>query len=110
MSYDIYLSIDTGGAERAAIVEGRNYTSNVSPMWFTALGRPLRELNGMLAGDAIPLLEKAVAHMTDPANAEIYRRMNPPNGWGNHEGATEYLTWLLNECTRHPKATIEIWS
>lgn len=109
MSYDIYLTIDTGGPEPATVHEVGNMTSNVSGMWRLALdGISLAELHGQECGECIPLLVRAVEHMRDPANTATYEAMNPANGWGNHESATRYLNNLLNACRAHPKATIDI--
>jgi hypothetical protein len=34
--------------------------------------------------------------------------MNPANGWGDYDGALEYLRDLLIACAAHPKAEIHI--
>jgi hypothetical protein len=109
MSYDIWLEIDAGGAEPVSVFDVGNYTGNVSPMWYKALGFSLGDLHGKLAGDCIEVLERALAHMKDPANLDEYLAMNPPNGWGNYEGAFGYLATLLEGCRICPKATIHIW-
>ena len=106
MSYDIYLSIDTGGEDAAIVAEVGNYTSNCSPMWNKALGSSLRNLNGRNAGKSLPLLIKAVAHMR--ANPDEYMPLNPANGWGDYESATDYLDKLRRLCEEHPKTTIVI--
>lgn len=108
MSYDIYLQMDTGGPEPVDVCDVGNYTSNVSPMWSLALGHSLADLHGRLCADCIAPLEAAVAHMRDLANRTIYAAMNPPNGWGEHGSATEYLAKLLEACRRHPKATVYV--
>jgi hypothetical protein len=108
MSYDIDLEIDTGGAAPATVCEVGNMTSNLSPMWRRALGQSLSHLDGVNCGEAVKILEPAVAHISDPANAAEYEAMNPSNGWGNHDGATQYLRDLLKACLEHPKATIRI--
>jgi hypothetical protein len=108
MSYDLYLMIDTGGPEPAEVADVGNYTSNVSPLWALALGKPLSEFHGAAAGSCVKTLEKAVRHMRDPANAARYRAMQPENGWGNLEGATRYLEDLLSECRRHPRAWVYV--
>lgn len=108
MSYDIWLSIDTGGSEMIEVASVGNCTCNVSPMWTLALGHPIRELEGKLAADCIPALTAAVTHMADPVNTEAYEALNPPNGWGDHAGATRYLKILRDLCIRHPKCTIEM--
>ncbi len=59
-----------------------------------------------LAADATPDLRRAAGRMaSDP---EKYRAMNPPNGWGDYEGARDYLTDLLEGCLAHPKTTIYV--
>lgn len=110
MSYDISLVIDTGGPELATVCDAPgNYTSNVSGMWRFALGFPLRDLHGTVAGDAVAFLEPAVAILRDPANDAALRAMEPDNRWGCLEGATQYLADLLAACQRHPRASIHIW-
>ncbi|WP_407563347.1 hypothetical protein [Streptomyces sp. 184] len=106
MSYDVYLVIDTGGPEPAAVVDVGNYTSNVSGMWEDALGYPLKNLHGWQAEDARTDLQQAVHDME--THPEAYRAMNPPNGWGDYEGALDYLRRLGDACRAHPKTTIHI--
>lgn len=108
MSYDIYLQIDTGGPEPADVCDVGNYTSNVSPMWRLALGHSLADLHGRQCVDCIPALTAAVDHMRDPANLATYEAMNPSNGWGKHDSATEYLARLLEACRKHPQASIYV--
>lgn len=107
MSYDVWMTIDTGGPEPAAITDGYNYTSNVSPMWTRALGRSLKELDGMLGSEAAPLLLDGYQAIMD--NLPEYRELNPKNGWGNAEGAAEFLFKLHSDCVRHPKAQLKMW-
>lgn len=106
MSYDLYLQIDTGGEDPATVRDIGNYTSNVSGIWAEALGYPLADLHGRTAAEAIDDLRQAVQRMaSDP---EKYRAMQPPNGWGNYEGARDYLSDLLEGCLAHPKSTIYV--
>ncbi|NUR38796.1 MAG: hypothetical protein HOV73_01750 [Streptomyces sp.] len=111
MSYDIdlYATIDTGHADgpmTITIAEVGNYTSNVSGMWADAIGHRLFELNGRTAGDALEQLTEAVARMR--ATPDHYRAMEPANGWGNYDGALQYLDRLRDACESHPKTTIRI--
>jgi hypothetical protein len=106
MRYWTYLMIDTGGPESATVAEIGNYTSNVSNMWAMALDMPLADLHEKNAGEAIPILESAIADMN--AHPGNYRAMNPPNGWGNFEGARDYLKKLLHACKENPKAFIYV--
>ena len=106
MSYDIFLEVDTGGEDLTTVVEVGNYTSNVSPMWTQALGRPLYELHGMSAAEAVPLLYAGIAAMR--ADPDGYRALNPANGWGRFEGALGYLKTLRDACAEHPKTVIRV--
>lgn len=112
MSYDGWLQIDTGGGEMVDVVELGNYTSNCAPMWGHALemaGEDIRlsDTEGRTGAEVLPLLTKAVQHMTD--NPDVYKAMNPTNGWGDYESATEYLRNIAQECGRHPKARLHWW-
>ena len=108
MSYDIKLEMDTGNGHYIGI-EVDNYTYNIKIMWDTALSdnRTINSLNGMLAKDAISLLQRAVKDMED--NPITYRKMNPKNGWGNYEGALGVLSKLKQMCIKHPLTTIGIY-
>lgn len=107
MSYNAYLMIDTGAPDPQCAVEIGDYTSNVSPMWRDALaGRPLREFHDAPCSEAAGPLADAVQRMeADPGK---YREMNPPNGWGDYEGALRYLRRLAEACAKHSKCTIKI--
>lgn len=110
MSYwtSVYMHVDTGGTEPAYVelAEVGNYTSNVFPMWCEALGHSLADLAEKNAGASLPALQRAVADMeADPAR---YQAMNPANGWGDYDGALDYLRRLRDACAEHPKATIRI--
>ena len=106
MSYDIRLVIDTGGEFPASVTETQSPTYNLSEMFKLALGKPIRELDGQLASDVIPVLRTAIAAMEDkPAT---FNKLNPPNGWGDYGGALNSLRWLLEQCLQHPKATVQI--
>lgn len=109
MSYDVYLEIDTGAPEDdwPTAVEIGNYTSNVAPMWAHALnGVRLRDFHHAPCSEAAGPLAEAVKRMeADPAT---YREMNPPNGWGDYEGALHYLRRLAEACATHPKCRIRV--
>ncbi len=109
MSYDVSLEIDTGGPEDTwpDVVEIGNYTSNVSPMWTSALGGTrLREFHHVSCAEAAGPLAEAVKRMeADPA---AYQGMNPSNGWGDYEGALDYLRRIAEACAAHPKCRIRV--
>lgn len=106
MSYDVCVLVDTGAGEELR-GEDRNYTYNVSGMFRKAGIESLNDLEGKKCSDLIPMLSKAADAMK--ADPEAYRAMNPSNGWGNYEGALEFLCWILEQCQRHPKATLHVY-
>lgn len=112
VSHDGWLVMDTGGPDLARVADFGNYTSNVSPMWrtaFAAAGEPisLSDTEGRTAGDVLPLLRRAVQHMA--GHPDMYREMDPPNGWGNYAGALAYLRTVERQCALHPKAIVQWW-
>lgn len=105
MSYDV-----TFYQERAIGEPWKNYTSNVSPMWYQALGGvtlgDIIELHPR-AGNLLPFLLRAIRAMrADPA---AYKAMNPENGWGDYYGAVRFLVWMARNCKRDPDAKVEVW-
>lgn len=138
MSIDAYLVIDTGGAHPAYITSGRNYTHNVSGMWTEAMKRtglcptfhtfydmleggvswmPDPEKPGYSiptgnrltppkAGDLIPILRAMIAEME--VDDESFIDMNPPNGWGDYDGAISFLREFLDDCLTHPLAHVRV--
>jgi hypothetical protein len=108
MSYDVYFEGETGDFEGEEI--WRNYTSNVSPMWTDAIQRSMT-LGELIesypkASDLAPQLLPALVRMG--RNPSRYEAMNPDNGWGDFEGAYQYLAWIWTTCTRWPNATVRV--
>lgn len=113
MSLDVSLSIsvDTGGdAPYEAELFTANYTHNVTPMWNAAgvfdvlYGRGEWDNDKLvLAGALIRILEEGSIQMLNYPGR--FRAMNPPNGWGDYDGALSFLERLLAACRAHPKAT-----
>lgn len=68
----------------------------------------LRDLAGARMGDIAPLLARAVEWGVE--HIEELREDNPPNGWGNAEGAVTYLWDIQRMCEQHPDATLGISS
>lgn len=109
MSYDIWLEIDTGAEDPVTVIEIGNYTTNCSPMWTHALGgKLLREFQHAPCSEAAGPLADAVNRME--ADPDTYREMNPPNGWGDYEGALRFLRRLAEACAANPKCRIGIWA
>ena len=107
MSYDVNMVVDTGATYPASVHDCGNYTYNVGDMFRASLGGDgLRELQGLAGEEATPKLRKAIAYMED--HPVEMRGMNPANGWGNYEGALNYLRAVLDGCVTHPKAVVSI--
>lgn len=105
MSYDIYLEVDTGGAEPATVGDSWNYTSNLAPMWRLA-GADLSEFHGRAAGDVAPILRTAIEAMrADPGK---FRAMDSPNGWGTYDTLVPCLDRLLSIFEAHPSAIVAV--
>lgn len=107
MSYDIRLEIDTGGPHPAAVTEYRNPTYNLAEMFAAALRtKSIRDLEGKTGAETAQQLREAVDDMR--ARPEHFEQFNPPNGWGDYDGAVETLEWMLGAALSHPKATWRI--
>lgn len=105
MSWDIDLVINTGIKDKMVENVG-NYTWNVSPMYTEALGYTLSELDGEKAKSVVGELQQGYMRMLD--NPQKYKKMNPPNGWGDYEGALKYLRDLIVACQENPDCKIDI--
>ena len=107
MSWDVNLYAPTECGQLTDVGR-RNYTWNVSPMYYDALGGDgLSQFGRMNAKDALPILKEGVRKMKE--SPEKYREMNPPNGWGNYEGALDLLEWMLKKCEEYPSIEISIF-
>jgi hypothetical protein len=100
MSYDV--SVDYP----AIASVGFNYTYNCSPMFYYVLEGGINGLAGLTAKDAQERLTVGIAKME--ADPEKYRAMNPENGWGDYEGALEFLRGIKRACADHPDGTVSV--
>lgn len=41
------------------------------------------------------------------SDPERFRKFNPSNGWGSHEGLVEFVREYLAACRAHPNANVE---
>ena len=106
MSWDIDLEIDTGNGYTEVVNVG-NYTWNVSPMYKEALGYTLSELDNKKANEVID--ELAEGHKKMIKKPQKYKKMNPDNGWGDYEGAKEYLHDIIIACAENPECIIRVY-
>ena len=94
--------------------EGELYSANITHNLTTmadqagvyqALWRP-EEINATKARDLIEPLTKGLELLrNDP---DLFKRFNPPNGWGTYEGLVDFVEGYLLACTAFPSAEIEI--
>lgn len=105
MSWDISLEkeklmVDT--------IDVGNYTYNVMPMYEKALGvQSLTEfLQGKKVSEVIQPLMKGIREME--AHPEEYKKLNPENGWGNYEGALNFLKTIVSKCVLKSDYTIKV--
>lgn len=105
MSYNIWMEADLGGEKPYVLDEDHNHTSNTSHMW-SAAGADLAEMDGLTAGECIPMLERAIADMV--ARPDVYAAMNPPNGWGSNESCVKFLASLLAFFRKAPRAKVVV--
>lgn len=114
MSWNLNMVVDIGNERTADVFDGINYTYNVSAMYYRAFDdgnellniKGIRRLEGLSGEEAKPLLEKAIKNMM--RKPEIYKNLNPDNGWGNYEGALSTLEQLLKWAEYAPKARFHI--
>lgn len=105
MGYDVSFTISTGIYETEVMDLG-NYTYNVSPMYVDALGYSLGDLDGKMSGNVIEELSLGIEKMKQ--NPKKYIDMNPSNGWGDYEGALQFLVNIYEKCKNHLKCIIRI--
>jgi hypothetical protein len=84
-----------------------NYTSNCGPMWRKA-GADLGEFDGKPAGECAPILAAAIDAME--AEPEVYRAMNPSNGWGDYDSLVTSLKRLLKGFQDNPHLIVYVSS
>lgn len=63
-------------------------------------------LDGWTAGDAVPVLERALAEANNPARLREFRAMEPSNGWGKLDDVRRVMAEFLAVCREHPDAKI----
>jgi hypothetical protein len=110
MSLDVYLhmQIDTDGPKPGHVdLYSRNITHNVAKMWAKAgVFEALYEGQGKTAGEIVDVLAKGVEDMEQ--KREEYLPLNPSNGWGDYDGALDFLREYATACRENPKATISV--
>lgn len=107
MSYDVHLEADLGGSEPVRVGHlDANYTWNVCPMFVAASGCSPNDWDGKPASEVRETCCQILAAFNaDPAT---YRAMNPANGWGNFEGARNFIQKIADACELAPRATVRV--
>jgi len=108
MSWNFGMTADLGGKHPIDLDYDRGYTFNVAKMFYDAfdLDDGIRGLHGKTGEECIPLLKNAIKNFI--SKRELYESWNPPNRWGNYDGALELLNDLLGWCIESPKAEMYV--
>ena len=101
MSLDISIT-----AKRDVEIYEANVTYNLADMYYRCIDKKegYRKLDNMSCKNALPILNNAINDMIK--NAEEYKKMNPPNGWGSYDGLLEQLQEMRNCCKNNLDGTI----
>ena len=109
MSWDFDLVADVCkhcGRGGESVYE-RNYTYNVSPMFYEAMGEGgIRQLDGLTGAECLEILDSGIEAMA--ADPDKYRALNPPNGWGDYDSALQMLREMRAACVEYPEAGMRI--
>lgn len=86
--------------------ESFNYTYNVSAMWYAAMPAiGIRAHYGLSGKSAITPLRYIRGYMED--HREELIELDPENGWGDYDGAVEFVSSLIMASIRNPA---EVWT
>lgn len=108
MSYDVYVSCHTCGADQMRGMN--NMTSNVAGVWDKA-GVPLRDWDGKIGVDVLPQLQQAVNTIENlfPFEREEYEKEVRGDGtWGTVDDALKFLQTIRDAICRCPWAKISV--
>ena len=107
MSYDVWMEADLGGPEPVAVeLLEINYTYNVSKMFSAAIGETPSKWNGKPASEVREACLKILAAFeADPAK---FQAMNPENGWGDFDGARNFIRSISDACQKAPRAIVRV--
>ena len=107
MSLDFVIFEKGESTKRTYDLFSRNYTHNVTPMWKLAnIYDELYNSNGKQPEEVIEKLKKGLEDMQK--HPEKYVPLNPLNGWGDYNGAIEFLEEVIKACENNPESEIYI--
>lgn len=112
MSYGVSLTISTGQGLHE--VYETNYTHNCGPMFSLAITKAidngkvysLSDLHDYSANDVCVILDGAVSHMEH--NKDQYLPLTPKNGWGDYDGAKNWLKDIAYNCHKYHCCTLKV--
>lgn len=84
-----------------------NLTYNLTPMLRRAGMPPWQDFIGTRA-ELAGVIWRSV-HTALLADPEVFQALNPPNGWGDYDGAVEVIGALADACERFPNAVVGGW-
>ena len=106
MSLDIYLECESCGHYEDSF----NITHNLTAMadlagLYTVLWCP--EENGYLkAADIIDPLMRGIRDLEN--EPELFKKLNPENGWGTYESFLKFCKKLLEKCNENPNLKLSV--
>jgi hypothetical protein len=110
MSWWFYMAVPVAADGSFVMLAGYecNYTYNVFRMYQKALSQEagIRALHHMKAKYCVDWLDAAIKDMK--AKPVEYMALNPPNGWGDYEGALAVLEQLASWCREVPEAVMVV--
>ena len=102
MSYDISFCVETAYPDKFGdthvVVHTPEYDSptyNLRDMFVACMGWDYKQGVYYPMADVLPKIKRGLAELTE--NLEKYKRYNPPNGWGDIEGARGCLANWVTE-------------
>lgn len=83
-----------------------NYTHNGNVFWRAAgVYEALYNPQNQTAAFWLEVLEAGLECMK--RNPEIFKKLNPPSGWGDYDSAVAFLGSFVEACKKYPKAIIK---
>jgi hypothetical protein len=105
MTYTVSLDtlMECGGLKM--VIVGKCFPP-VTILWSTALGYPLRDLHGRIAGEVLDEVRTAVERLHSAPNE--YVTLDPARRWGRYGEALRFLEKLEENCAGQPLATLNV--
>ena len=105
MSWQVYLTIDTGGEEPHKVFEFPSLTFNYNQVYTLALGHSIRELSGQYAVEAGFHIDQAIKNILD--DIDRYKLMLSRSV--DIVDAMRQLRAVQRKCDEHPNCILRIY-